>query len=114
MRHVFCVMILRMFLKQKPGSLSVLDDPLGQHSVGYLQEAGDVGTGYQVAGHFVFICCPDGAAVNVLHNLPQPFIHLFKGWDSRIPFWLISRPDTATPPALAALAGANRIPCSRK
>ena len=27
-------------------------------------------------------------------------------------FWLISRPEVATPPALAALAGAKSTPCS--
>ena len=32
----------------------------------------------------------------------------------RSAFWLCSRPDTATPPALAALAGPNRTPAARK
>ena len=37
------------------------------------------------------------------------------GHESRMAFWLISRPEVATPPALLALPGANRMPaCSKR
>ena len=37
-----------------------------------------------------------------------------RGHESRMAFWLISRPEVATPPALLALPGANRTAATFK
>src|SRR5699024_5596466 len=55
------------------------DDALGQHGVGHLGEAGDVGARHQVALHAVGLGSLGGVGVDVLHDVLQPVVHLFKG-----------------------------------
>ena len=51
-----------------------------------------------------------GLCVDALHGAEEQISSV----DRRRLFWLISRPEVATPPALDALAGANRMPfCCR-
>ena len=49
--------------------------PLGQHGVGHLQEADDIGAGLDVALLAVLSCGVGALAVDVLHDLLQLGVH---------------------------------------
>lgn len=59
-----------------------------------------------------------GGVVHVVehtaHELLELAVDLLEGQDRCSAFWLISRPDTSTPPALAALPGIKATPFSWK
>ena len=84
-----------------------------EHGISDFYESSDVRADYEIAG------CPYSSAVS------QEFLKIVdmmwrnrestssRGHGKRIEFWLISRPEVATPPAFAALPGPNRIFFSR-
>ena len=83
------------------------DDPVGQHRVGDLLEAGDVGALDVVDVVVADPAVLDAAGVDALHDVEEQPLELAPpSTVRRSEFWLISRPETATPPALAALPGA--------
>ena len=48
--------------------------------------------------------------MNTFHDAKKLFINLFDDHLILILFWLISNPETATPPAFAPLPGPNKVP----
>ena len=93
-------------LAREPG----LDHPLVEHRVGDLHEAGDVGADHVVPGYAVLSAVSTALLVDRVHDVLQPRVHLFAWPVSRRASCDISRPETATPPAFAALPDRSRIP----
>jgi len=86
----------------------VLDKALGQHCLCDLDKAGDICADDEVARLTVFFRGLAGVLVNRDHNVlefPRRPFRRSTGFSGC--FCAISRPDTATPPALAALPGRN-------
>ena len=81
-----------------------LHNALSHHGVGDLQEAGNVGAEHHVAR----LAALDGGVIAGLEDVLMPCS--FSSTSSKLQlmrreFWLISRPEVATPPALEALPG---------
>ena len=82
------------------------DKTLSHHSIGNLLEARDVGAGNQVVAQTALSSGLRGGGMDVGHDVVQLARPLPRPSRSRrSEFWLISRPEAATPPALTALEG---------
>ena len=93
----------------------VLHQPLVYHRVGHLLEAGDVGADHVVALEAVLAGALDAGACGCWRMISCRRRSTSSALQARrIEFWLISRPEVATPPALAALPGAKGIFFSTK
>jgi hypothetical protein len=90
------------------------DHALRQHGVGHLHEAGHVGAVDVAHAAVGALAVLQAGGVDALHDLVQARIDLVsRVQDRRMAFWLISRPEVATPPALLALPGAYSTPLPR-
>ena len=88
-----------------------LNHALGQHGIGDFDEAGDV-RALDVVDPAVLFAVMHASVVDRLHDRVQLAVHFATGPRRRMAFCDISSPLTATPPALDALPGANRMPAS--
>jgi 1-acyl-sn-glycerol-3-phosphate acyltransferase len=83
-------------------------DALGEHGVGDLDEAGHVGA-LHVVDVVAVLAVFHARRVNALHDAVQAGVHLVARPAQVHGVLAISRPEVATPPALEALPGANRM-----
>ena len=80
-------------------------------ALGNLDKAGDIGPGKIIALPAIGRGSIKAGAVNALHDRLQAALSTSsRDQLNRMESWAISSPDTATPPALVALAGPKRMP----
>ena len=82
-----------------------LHKALIQHGVGYFQEAADVGAVHQIARRAVFLGRFEAVLVDGDHDLVQTIIYFLASPVQPRAVLRHLRPEVATPPAFAALAG---------
>ena len=103
------IMFSRTAVKPSFLAAETSHNALIEHCVSHLHEASDVRANYEISRYpyssavsraFLWI-------VNMMWRKRESTSS--RGHGNRIEFWLISRPDAATPPAFAALPGPKRI-----